>query len=117
LKDLALFVAEPICAIFNALVREGHVPLSWKQANVVPVPKIKVPKNIHSDLRTISLTPTLAKILESFVWQWTLEKMYDKMDTQQFGAIKGRSTTHALTSMFHLWSEALYVFFLLITLN
>jgi len=44
LKDLAPFVAEPICAIFNASVREGHVPLPWKQANVVPVPKIKVPK-------------------------------------------------------------------------
>ena len=65
-----------------------------------------MPKNIHSDLRPISLTPTLAKILESFVGQWTLEKIYDKIDTQQFGAIKGRSTTHALTSMFH-WSEAL----------
>jgi len=25
----------------------------------------------------------------------------------QFGAMKGRSTTHALTSMFHLWSAAL----------
>ena len=33
--------------------------------------------------------------------------MYDKSDTQQFGAIKGRSTNHALTSMFHMWSEAL----------
>ena len=33
--------------------------------------------------------------------------MYDKIDSQQFGAIKGRYTTHALTSMFHLWSEAL----------
>jgi len=30
-----------------------------------------------------------------------------QIDTQQFGAIKGRSTTHALTSMLHLWSEAL----------
>jgi len=36
-----------------------------------------------------------------------LEKMYDQIDTQQFGAMKGRSTTHALTIMLHLWSEAL----------
>jgi len=33
--------------------------------------------------------------------------MYDQIDTQQFGAIKGRSTICALTSMLHLWLEAL----------
>jgi len=33
--------------------------------------------------------------------------MCDQIDIQQFGAIKGRSTAHAVTSMLHLWSEAL----------
>jgi len=69
LKDMAPFIAEPICAIFNASVRQGHVPDLWKRANVAPVPKITVPNNIHSNLRPISLTPALAKILESFFGQ------------------------------------------------
>jgi len=107
LKEMAPFIAEPICAIFNASIRQGHVPFFWKQANVAPVPKIKIPKDLHSDLRPISLTPTLAKILESFVGHWMLDKIYDQIDSQQFGAVRGRSTTHALTSMLHLWSEAL----------
>jgi len=54
--------------------------------------------NIRFDLRPISLMPMLAKILESLVIQWMLEKMCDQIDAQQFGAIKGHSTVHALTS-------------------
>jgi len=42
---MAPFIAEPTCAILNASVREGHVPDLWKQANVAPVAKTKVPKN------------------------------------------------------------------------
>ena len=75
LQDMAPFIAEPIYAIFNASVRQGHVPDLWKQANVAPVPKTKVPKNIHSNLHPIILIPTIAKILESFVGQWMLENI------------------------------------------
>ena len=38
LKEMAPILADPICAIFNASVRQGHVPNRWKLANVVPVP-------------------------------------------------------------------------------
>jgi len=41
-----------------------HVPKLWKQANVIPVPKIHPPKLVENDLRPISLTATLSKILE-----------------------------------------------------
>jgi len=41
------------------------VPSRWEEANVVPVPKIQPPRVVESDLRPISLTPTLAKVLES----------------------------------------------------
>jgi len=61
LKEMAPLLADPICAIFNASVRQGHVSNRWKLANVVPVPKVYPPKDIRSDLRPISLTPTLAK--------------------------------------------------------
>jgi len=37
----------------------------------------------------------------------THNNKYDQTDTQQFGAMTGRSTTHALTSMLRSWSEAL----------
>jgi len=40
LRDFSSHLAGPVCAIFNASVREGFVPLRWKEANVVPVPKV-----------------------------------------------------------------------------
>ena len=59
LHDLAPYIARPICSIFNCSVREGHVPDVWKQANVVPVPKVHPPKDITSDLRPTYLSQPL----------------------------------------------------------
>lgn len=107
LRDFAPYLSEPICAIFNASVREGFVPRLWKSAIVIPVPKRQPPTSIRTDLRPISLIPTLAKILESIVGQWILEVVSTSFDSNQFGALKGRSTTHALVSLLHHWSMIL----------
>ena len=96
-----------MCAIFNASIREGYVPNRWKEANVVPVPKANPPRSIESDLRPISLTSTLGKLLESFVGSWILERIDDRLDNRQYGARKGRSTTHALVDMMHHWHSAI----------
>ena len=83
------------------------VPDVGKQSNVVPVPKSNPPRTIEDDLRPISLTPTLAKHLEWFVGQELLSFVSDKLDAQQFGALNGRSTTHALVDIVHNWNAAL----------
>ena len=82
------------------------MPTVWKQANIVAIPKSKPPKLIEQDLRPISLTPTLSKIFESLIGRWMLEKIGDKFDKNQFGALKGRSTTHALVDIVHKWHKA-----------
>ena len=74
---------------------------------MIPVPKVKPPTSIESDLRPISLTPTVSKIFESIVGHRVLETTADKFDLKQFGAIKGRSTVHALTDILHIWHSAL----------
>ena len=89
LRGSSVWLAEPVCAIFNASVRDGIVPIIWKKANVVPIPTTNPPRRIESDLRPISLTSTLSKVLESIVGGWILEFVRDKLDKQQFGAIKG----------------------------
>ena len=91
LKEFSVWLAEPLCAIFNASVRQGTVPQCWKTANVVPLPKIKPPKVISKDLRPISLTPTLSKVLESCVGSWIMSTIIEKLDTRQYGCMKGRS--------------------------
>jgi len=106
LRDFCSQLSGPVCAIFNASVREGVVPDRWKEANVVPAPKVKPPTSVETDLRPISLTATLSKLLESFLGSWILERIEDKLDDHQYGALKGRSTTHALVDMTHHWYRA-----------
>ena len=83
-----------ICAIFNVSLRSGIVPGAWKLANVTPIPKVTPPTQIDRDLRPISVTPTVSKVLESFVGQWMLQELEDKLDPRHYGALKRRSTTH-----------------------
>jgi len=103
IKNMAPYLANPMCAIFNASILQRHVPSIWKLGNIIPVPKIDSPSSIQSDLRPISLTPTLCKILESFVGRWLLQRIGTKFDPRQFGALRGCSTTHALVSITHQW--------------
>ena len=67
-------LARPICSIFNVSVAQGTLPPLWKCADVIPVPIAKVakPKSVDSDLRPISLTPVLSKVLECFLLFWLL---------------------------------------------
>ena len=61
----------------------------------MPMPKVQLPRAVESDLRPVSLTATLAKVLESFVGSWILERVGDSLNDWQFGARRQRSTTHA----------------------
>ena len=108
LRDLAGLIAKPVAAIFNSSVREGYVPSLWKSANITPIPKVNPPKSIQSDLRPISLTPVLAKHLEAIVGGWVLDAITSKLDSNQYGGLKGLSTTHALIDMMNGWHKAIH---------
>jgi hypothetical protein len=107
LKDFAFVIADPVCHIFNASISSGLVPDLWKRANVVPIPKSHPPQSIQDDLRPISLTPTLSKLLEATLGRRLLPKIAGNLDPRQFGALRGRSTTHALIAITHQWYQAL----------
>ena len=107
LRDFAFALAEPLSFIFNSSLKEGIVPAVWKQANIIAIPKTKPVKSVEQDLRPISLTPTVSKVFESLVGRWMLESIGDRFDKKQFGAIKGRSTSHALVDILHKWHKAL----------
>lgn len=107
LRDFAFALCDPLSVIFNSSIQTGTMPSIWKRANVIAVPKTKPPKSIQQDIRPISLTPTLSKILESIIGRWMIGKISSKFDPKQFGAIKGRSTSHALVDILHKWHRAL----------
>ncbi|XP_066300008.1 uncharacterized protein [Branchiostoma lanceolatum] len=98
-REFAFELSTPVSDIFNSSLQEGTVPSVWKMADVVPVPKEKPPR--LEKLRPISLTPIFAKVCEGFVTEWCLSDILPTIDPRQYGSLKGKSTTHYLTSLTH----------------
>ena len=73
---------------------------------MVPVPKIQPPKSVENDLRPISLTSPIAKVLEGFSAESLITSVFNKLDNKQF-ALPGRSTTQALIFFMHTILETL----------
>ena len=92
--------------IYNQSLRESYIPSMLKSSIVNPIPKISIPKDIESDLRPISLTCTLAKIMEGFTCTRLLSYLVGKMDDRQY-ARRGHSTTDALIYLLQAVHEAL----------
>jgi len=103
---MAPILAQPVAAIFNSSLQEGYVPPRWKSAIVTPLPKKSPPTSIQKDIRPISLTCILAKVLEKVIIRITKPITDAKLDPKQFGNRKGVSTTHLLINLLHHCHQA-----------
>ena len=93
-----------ICHIYNQSLRKGFVPDPLKQAIVTPVsPPPPPPQDITSDLRPISLTSCLAKVIEGFTYG-LLEQLSNDMDPRKY-ACHGHSTTQALSTSYQQFTK------------
>ena len=106
LKAYADIFAYPVSMIINCSFAENRLPLAWKMADVVPIPKVKPVEDISKHLRPISLTLALSKVAEDFVvGLYVGPAVMEVIDPNQYGGIPKSSTLHALTSMVHNWSK------------
>ena len=85
--------------------RLDRVPAQLKRAIAVPVPRCGPPMSVESDLRPVSLTLPVPKVLEGFSAKSLLMCVWDKLDSMQF-ALPGRSTTQALVYLLHTILES-----------
>jgi len=92
--------------IYNSSLEQGYVPAQLKESLVRPLPKVSPPKSVDSDLRPITLTSQIAKIVEAFTLSSLHSQVIDNIDCLQF-ALPGKSTTHALIYILHCILEAL----------
>jgi hypothetical protein len=83
LKDFAFELAPAIQDIYNQSLKDGNIPLPLKFSIVNPIPKVIPTKKMDSDLRPISLTCTLAKIMEGFTITKLLRELDNKIDNTQ----------------------------------
>jgi hypothetical protein len=70
LKGFAHILALPVSMLTNLSFKKEQLPLIWKCANIYPpppLPKSSTVNDINTDLRPISLTPTISKIAEEYV--------------------------------------------------
>ena len=106
LKENAELLANPVKEILNSSFREVCFPKSWKNADIVPLPKLKPVKEINQHLRPISITSIVSKVAEDFVVESFIKPaVLQKIDRNQFGTIPRSSTTHALISRIHNWNK------------
>ena len=107
LKDFADILALPVSMLINESFKWEQLPLIWKCANITPLPKSSTVNDINTDLRPISLTPTISKIAEEYVVVNHVKPAVLKhIRADQYGCIPQSSTTHALINLIHQWSKA-----------
>ena len=104
-KVFAFELAPVVSYLYNNSLTEG-APDCLKTSIVIPVPKTSPPKVLEEDLRPITLTSPLAKVMEGFTLRTLTRQVIDNLDCKQF-SVSGKSTTHALVYLLHLILEAL----------
>ena len=88
--------------IYNRSLVEGYVLDLLKSSIVNPLPKSPLLKKLYkSDLRSIALTCTIAKVMEGFVRSRLITRIADNIDPCQYGK-EGHSTADVL--IYHLQS-------------
>ena len=67
-KEFAFELSPALADIYNSSLEQGYFPTQLKQAIVVPVPKLRPPKSVENDLRPISQTSPIAKVLSNLLF-------------------------------------------------
>ena len=106
LKEFAPELAIVIQDIYSQSLIESYVPQLLRCSIISPIPKETPPQSMETDLRPISLTCTLAKVMEDLFCKRFLPQLEGKVDKYQF-ARKGMSTTDALISFLQPIFEAI----------
>jgi hypothetical protein len=106
LKEFATELSPVIQDIYNQSIKEAYIPDLLKSSIMSPIPKVTPPQSIESDLRPISLTCNLAKIMEGFFCRRLLSQLTRKIDPGQF-VRKSHSTMDALLFLLQPVYEAL----------
>ena len=98
LKTLHNVLANPLCLIFQRSFNSGILPNIWKCTNIVPVCKGNGNKLKVDKYRPISLTSTLCKFMESFIFDYIYKYCTENniLTETQHGFRKNKSTASNL---------------------
>ena len=92
-NKLSDIIAIPATRIINHSLNAKIWPSSWRVETQSAIPKCNAPSDFD-ELRNVSCTNVLSKIMESYVLEKLQSEIHLKRD--QFGGIKGSGTLHFL---------------------
>ena len=100
-RNCSYELASIVTHITNLSLSQGKPPSSWKRAVVTPIPKV-TPIAGLTDLRPISVTPILSRIVEKIVvHRFLLPAIPQHVLSDQFAFRPTGSTTCALVYLIH----------------
>jgi hypothetical protein len=107
-KQICHEISIPLARIFELSMQSGKLPSIWTTAKVVPILKKGDSANPHN-YRPISLTAVPCKIMETIIRDRMLLYLneFNLINSDQFGFMPGRSSTHQLLAMLDKWTDAL----------
>ena len=108
LKELSSELSFPFCSLFNQSIEAGNLPVSYKEANVCPIPK-KGDLSVVSNHRPISLLNAEVKVFERLIFKYLYNHLRDNnlLFSFQSGFIPGDSTVNQLTFLYNTFCQAL----------
>ena len=99
-------LVDPLLVLFQDSLDHGIVPIIWKVSEIIPVPKIKFPKELN-DLRPVTLTAIIMKCLESIIKTYMCLDVDHVRDPLQFAYCQRRSVQDAALTLVHDISQHL----------
>ena len=85
LKETVEQISKPLAHVFNMSLREGIVPLEWKEANIISLFK-KGSRNKSVNYRPVSLTSVICKLLESIIRDHIMDFLIKQKINKLFSA-------------------------------
>ena len=107
MKNCAISLALPIAQILRVSFFTGTVPINWKFATILPLFKNKGDKNISLNYRPLTITCSLAKIAEKFIFDRIFTVIKPRFAPFQHGFLPNKSTVTCLIECFEDWTSAL----------
>ncbi|KAK0147386.1 hypothetical protein N1851_013149 [Merluccius polli] len=101
LKSCARQLSPIFHHIFNVSLSQQKVPRLWKQAEMIPVPKVSKPKMLN-DFRPVALTSLLMKSFEKIVKSELLGRTAHALDPMQFAYRAHRGVEDATLTLLNL---------------
>lgn len=103
-KNLPLFGKSFLLSLYNNIWHQGHIPTSWKEGLIIPIPKPDKNKHQADSFRPITLLNCISKIFEKMVNRrlMTLLDSQDLLDNRQFAFRPNKSTDDYLTELEHV---------------